>query len=31
MEVVRIDAASQVPHNALEDARGIMRAMTEGK
>ena len=28
MEVVRIDALSALPHNALEDARGIKRAMT---
>jgi hypothetical protein len=28
MEVVRIDASSDQPHNALADARGIMREMT---
>lgn len=28
LEVVRIDADSDLPHNALADARGIMKAMT---
>jgi hypothetical protein len=27
MEIVRIDSVSDQPHNALADARGIMRAM----
>lgn len=27
MEVVRIDASSEIPHNALADARGIRAAM----
>jgi hypothetical protein len=27
MEVVRVDAPSDLPHNALEDARGIRREM----
>ncbi len=31
MEVVRIDAPSEVPHNALFDARGIRKAMMEAK
>lgn len=29
LEVVRIDAQSELPHNALADARGIRRAMME--
>lgn len=29
LEIVRIDAESDVPHNALHDARGIRRKMME--
>jgi len=28
MQIVRIEAESVIPHNALEDARGIRRALT---
>ena len=29
MEIIRIDAESNLHHNALEDARGIMRALAD--